>query len=893
MIRASHFKLCLKSLFLLSAVPTAHALEPQVRKHQTPFSGGYSSYGTSVAMSEQYLVVGDPTPPDLSPTPGNRVHVIDRKTGRITKTLLPPVGLESTRFGAAVAVSGTLAVIGAWQAEETGRAFVYDLRSGRLLHTLAPEEAAGHLSFGAAVAMDGNLIVVGVPAGHEEIVFEPGYVDVFDAKTGAQLFRLEASDAAHLLSFGASVAVVGHIIAIGAPGSSSEQGAVYLFDARTGLQMRKLVAGDGLAGDAFGGSVDLSGGRLLVGAPRGDAPTVANCGTAYLYEVATGNFLREIYPNDPKASCYFGKSVALEGNLAWIGEPYRDDVFTDEGRGYLFEVKTGMELLEWGAADRMDDPAVGSCVAMCGSGLAIAGNGIIHLPVVYEISNLSRVMPMSTVARKGDSAYGASNSFYSAMDHAFINGDGHVAFGARMSGAGASGGRNVGVWNDLSQSQQLIRRTKENDSLRTPAGIISKLAPPVMLNGSVMMLDATFSGPGINGTNNQSLYLDDGTNLTLRHTIGVPVPALGSKVLKRWTDVTQAAFGSGLHAMAVQFQAGEAGVEADSDSGILVADQTTLYDLKMEGDDSGLGVSLGEFTGRIAQSSVRVVFSAMLHGLPSANSAVFKLFPGVSQTKLMRRSDEVALTPGFKPTAEIFLGETIAEDGDALWRVGLKMGREGVTSANNEGLWSDRLGSVELLVRKGDALPGTLGEHLKYKGFLRFWAINGNRVMFLAKITGRGVNSSNDCALFLCQEDGSIMLLMREGDVASESGGAAIGVIQRVEVDTIQGRYAVLCSLVKSTAVSNQALYLGRINSGNATTLSVSRLPHLGLRKGGLFQGDFGTTTQIRSMSLPTTSHDALGAGGKGYSRAINAAGELVLPITFTDRAVHVMRGIP
>lgn len=871
---------------------TALALEPQVRKFESPYEVVNSAYGNGLAMSDQHILIGHSSPPNGA-FPGNLVYAISRKTGNIAKTLLPPSGMENTGFGFAVAVSGQMAVVGAWQAQVTGLAFVYDLRTGRRLHTLAPAGGSGYFSFGSSVAIDGNLIVVGAPAGHYVPAAKLGFVYVYDAKSGAQLFRLESDDAAARQWFGASVAIAGNVIAIGAYGDSSDRGAVYLYDARTGTQIRKIVAGDRQPGDQFGTSVDLSGGRLLVGAPDGDAPGLADCGTAYLFDVATGNFQREIYPSQLSPDSAFGTSVALDGNLAWVGAPYTDGVFLSEGRGFLFDVKTGDELLGWIPVDREENGLIGYSVAMCGSGLAIYGIYDDETPCVYELSNVSRAVPLATIARKGDFGPGAPDTVFSTLDQAFINGDGSVALGARLSGAGASGGRNVGVWNNMSGTLDLALRTKDQDTMRVFPGTISRLGVPLMLNGSALMVDATLTGTGITSANNRSLYLDDGSGFFARHTTGVPVPVLSGSLISKWTDVTQAMTGNGLHAVAIHLRKGVADITNASDSGVMVADKTTFYDSELEGGSSAGGPLFGQFTGRVAQASLRVSFACMLQADPVGNMGVYKLVPGNNPSELMRRGDEVALTPGLKPVAETFLGETLAEDGDVLWRASLKRGREAVTAANNEGLWSDRLGSPALVVRKGDPLPGSLGTTLAFNGFLKFWAINGNRVLFLAKIRGRGVNSSNDCGLFVSQEDESIMMLMREGDPAPECGGATVGVIQRVEVEPIQGRYAVLCSLAKSSAASNQALYLGRINSGNATTLSASRLPYLSLRKGGLYQGAFGSTTTIRSMSLPATSNDATGAGGKGYSRAINAAGELVLPITFTNGAVQIMRGIP
>jgi hypothetical protein len=69
---------------------------------------------------------------------------------------------------------------------------------------------------------------------------------------------------------------------------------------------------------------------------------------------------------------------------------------------------------------------------------------------------------------------------------------------------------------------------------------------------------------------------------------------------------------------------------------------------------------------------------------------------------------------------------------------------------------------------------------------LSFWSIgdgvfNSDQVIALVNLSGTGVNRSNDQALLLYQSDGSLIVLVREGELANGCPGAKIGVITRID----------------------------------------------------------------------------------------------------------------
>ncbi len=104
----------------------------------------------------------------------------------------------------------------------------------------------------------------------------------------------------------------------------------------TGNQLAKFTASDAAAGDLFGFSVAISGNTALVGA-RWDDDGGPKSGSAYLFDVTTGNQIAKLTADDAATDDIFGFSVAISGNTALVGAFRDDDGGSDSGSAYLFE----------------------------------------------------------------------------------------------------------------------------------------------------------------------------------------------------------------------------------------------------------------------------------------------------------------------------------------------------------------------------------------------------------------------------------------------------------------------------------------------------------------------------------------------------------------------------
>ena len=214
--------------------------------------------------------------------------------------------------------------------------------------------------FGASVALSGDTLAVGAFGegsaatgvnGNQadNSALGSGAVYLFTRTGGAwsQQAYLKASNTGANDFFGASVALSGDTLAVGAFGedsaatgingdqasnSASASGAVYLFTRTGGVwsQQAYLKASNTGTLDNFGGSVALSGDTLAVGAPAEDSAAtgiggsqVNNSGTdsgaVYVFTRTGGVWTQQAYVKASNAGGFFGASVDLSGDTLAVG----------------------------------------------------------------------------------------------------------------------------------------------------------------------------------------------------------------------------------------------------------------------------------------------------------------------------------------------------------------------------------------------------------------------------------------------------------------------------------------------------------------------------------------------------------------------------------------------
>ena len=359
---------------LLASSPGAWAQvsATELMKIVPPNGQANAFFGARVAFDGNLGLVSAPLEDDVSINSGS-ARVFDVTTGQVLSQLTPSDPALAALFGESVALQGNLALVGTILSSpngvlSAGSAHLFDATTGVELRVLLPQDPAPNDEFGAGVALAGNRAVVGANS-DDGIALNAGAAYVFDVTTGNQLFKLTANDGQANDFFGLSVAAEGNLALIGALGdddNGEHSGSAYLFDLTTGQQLLKLLPSDGAANLAFGQAVALSGNLALVGQPTllGDGP-----GAAYLFDASTGQELRKLVP-EAGSIPFFGTSVAIGGGHALVGSPadnFGQILNPSAGSAHLFDIDTGQEVELLVPSDTHSNMAFGNAVALSGT----------------------------------------------------------------------------------------------------------------------------------------------------------------------------------------------------------------------------------------------------------------------------------------------------------------------------------------------------------------------------------------------------------------------------------------------------------------------------------------------------------------------------------------------
>ncbi len=377
---------------LAPASARASVLSPETQV-LTPVSTARQFAGASVAIDGDLALIGVPG----ATNGASGLVVAYRRMGGVWMIVEqlrhPEEGATvafTANFGAAVAIDGERAVIGApnhgtGPTAGQGAAFVYDwdgdswVRDASAL--VRPDGTPPR--FGASVAISGDRIAVGAPGTAEGVI--AGAVVTFETPTadGVTVPSVSTAEAGDDL-FGASVALEGTTLVVGAPGFDAPQpdaGAAYVFDLVTDAwTQRGSLSIDTVRSADAGTSVALSsdGLTIAVGAPGHGAAVDENTGGVFVFRRTsadasfTGIEAELIASEESSRSTYFGTSVVIDGARMLVGMPLFGAAPRVVGRAYLLELRDG----EWVPTARFalaDDTPITN-QARLGDAVALSGD---------------------------------------------------------------------------------------------------------------------------------------------------------------------------------------------------------------------------------------------------------------------------------------------------------------------------------------------------------------------------------------------------------------------------------------------------------------------------------------------------------------------------------------
>jgi len=353
-------------------------------------------------------------------------------------------GDPGARFGCSVSLSGSLALVGAYFDDiggnsGQGSAYLFDCSSlpCSQLDKLTASDGATIDWFGNSVSLSGSMALVGAYQDDIGGIVNQGSAYLFDCASlpCSQIDKLTASDRAANDNFGISVSLDGSLALVGAYrddiGGNGDQGSAYLFDCASlpCSQIDKLTAFDGDSDDQFGVSVSFCGSLALVGASSDNIGGNSNQGSAYLFDCASlpCSQLDKLTASDGAANDHFGISVSLSGSLALVGA-YGDEIGgnSNQGSAYVFNCTSFpcSQVDKLTASDGTTLDQFGYSVSFSGSlilvgahGDDIGGNSNQGSAYLYDCSSLpcSQVDKLSAFDGASVEYFGRSVSLYDSF----------------------------------------------------------------------------------------------------------------------------------------------------------------------------------------------------------------------------------------------------------------------------------------------------------------------------------------------------------------------------------------------------------------------------------------------------------------------------------------------
>ena len=358
------------SAVLLAAVPAAAQV----------------GYGATTAASDAVVLVGEP---------GNLIEpgvvYVYRPSGGVwaeVRQLRASDASDADGFGRSIAINDRAGVV-LVGADAVDAAYLFATDGMGEMARLSVDGARG-TKFGSAVALGDDIAVIGAPAYADGRGAAFVFVRDGDAWSLLSMIEGDGTEAAEgeeegrPEGFGASVAVHGDWILVGAPGGTVDMflramfsqgqpsGAAYAFRYADGAVERaaKLVPQFGAEGATFGFSIAAHDNMAIVGAPTTDA----FAGGAHVFALAydTWTWTARLMPFDSRPGAMFGASVGLANGQAIVGAPGAGSGRL-EGRIYSFSHDASGD---WSGASKLASPGL-KWGSTYGASVAAAGDTVV------------------------------------------------------------------------------------------------------------------------------------------------------------------------------------------------------------------------------------------------------------------------------------------------------------------------------------------------------------------------------------------------------------------------------------------------------------------------------------------------------------------------------------
>jgi hypothetical protein len=308
-------------------------------------------------------------------------------------------------FGSSTSISGNFAIVGSPGDDiERGSASIYqfDGTNWTFMQELADATGEAGDRFGAAVSISGSHALIGAPYDQVGGNSNQGSVCFFQYNGSSWVLVEKITDLTGGVTdgFGSAVCISGIYAVVGSPtdsGPALGQGSasVYIYNGSNWLLMQKLIDPTGEAFDFFGYSVSVSNNNVVVGAPNdaGTAGSFQGSASLFTYDGSCWMYMQKLTLYNPAAASAFGSTVSISGNYIIVGSPGESsetgcaDIFMFDGSG-------------WPWSQRINNPA-GMPGDNFGSGVFMSGDYAIVGAIGDDIGPVSNQGSATILVRVG------------------------------------------------------------------------------------------------------------------------------------------------------------------------------------------------------------------------------------------------------------------------------------------------------------------------------------------------------------------------------------------------------------------------------------------------------------------------------------------------------------
>jgi hypothetical protein len=388
---------------------------------------------------------------------------------------------------------------------------------------------------------------------------------------------------------------------------------------------------------------------------------------------------------------------------------------------------------------------------------------------------VSSATTLRTVALSGQHAPGMpagvefSNVF--GLHAPVINGAGRAAFYANLTGSGITSSNSVSIWSEGSNSLALVAQ-ENSQAPGAPSGarFLSLDIPALNVVGQTAIHGIAF-GSGVNAG---GVWLSDSGTLKLVALEGTRAPGTPSGVNFQNLSVFTPLLNSGGKTAFFASLTGS-GVDATNYEGIWSGGVGNLNLVARRGSRAAgtpTGVVFATSSNPVLNAAGNTAFNSQISGpgvTPSNDQGIWSGSAG-SLTLVVRNGN---LAPGIPGVNIWSLGHpVINEAGKTAFWSGLS--GSGVDAFNDEALWLGGAGSMHLIVRAGTQAPGAPNGANFFDFQPSSLVLNAaERIAFVADLIGSGVTGTNDQGIW-SDGLGTLSQIARTGSQAA--GIATTGV---------------------------------------------------------------------------------------------------------------------